>query len=522
MKHFRGWSRVVESVQGGRYHGSKFYKPVCLIAAIDLADEDEIHPRDIDANKIVDRFRDYVRPHFRERGSLGWQPLWYLANDGIWSFLKEGRLAGPKTVKGRFQPRSRKAVLDQFDHMVIDPSLRPLWEQADARRALRDELLMMLWKDSEPSSRTLACALFDPAAKEEPARWPSPAEMAAFQRSLSGEQDLFDRPTAADMGEAPPDAEPLGETIAETIRNLAQDPRGAQFHEQDGSLVIRQEEAADDEAVANRAMTQQLHVEVRRKVGAFASQARRLDNQPGWTGIGGLCERLGDLLELPTADVPGQIGLIYSSALELGSFLEFDNELRRTPDATPDPLDPATRRTLDDLVRTIAPWVRLFPSAQQADDATGQFLARAALIPTAEATVEMARRARVLQARDADVLKGLFAAARRGAAVGEKAGARGVLSTRNMVVALACTIAPFYVSAISSDFATKSALVQRAGSFLALAEAEVLALVEDFPADLRLALEGLIRGSPESPALRSHSPTVRVGQRRGSLEDTNE
>ncbi len=518
MRQSRDWSRLVESIRSGRYHGSKFYKPVCLIAAIDLADLGEIEPLEVDANKIIDRFGDYVRPHFRKRGPLGWQPLWYLANDGIWSFLEDGRIAGPKTVKGRIQPRSRKAVLEKFDHMVIDPSFRLQWGQADARRALRDQLLMMLWNDGEPSS-TFARALFDPAANEEPDRWPSLKEMADHQRRMSGQDDLFDERVSAEPSQTPTDPEASRERIAEAIHRLIQDPLGAQFDAQGESLVIRQDEAPDDDAVAGRALTEQLHLEARRKLSAFAWEAQRLDNQPGWTGIGGLCERVHSLLERPTVDVPSVIGLIYSSALELGSFLEFDNELRRTPYAAPDPLDPAARRALDDLVRTFAPWVRLFPTARQADDATGQFLARAALIPTAEAMVEKARFADVLNAGDVDVLKGLFEAARRGAEVGGKAGARGVSSTRNMVVALVCAVAPFYFGAIASDFATKSVLVQRAGSFLAEAEAEVLALVEDFPADMRLALEALIRHAPTDPALRPEPPSLRAVTRREAAED---
>lgn len=79
------------------------------------------------------------------------------------------------------------------------------------------------------------------------------------------------------------------------------------------------------------------------------------------------------------------------------------------------------------------------------------------------------------------------------------------------MVALVCAVAPFYFGAISSDFATKSVLVQRAGSFLAAAEAEVLALVEDFPADMRFALEALIRHAPADPALRARTADVARG-----------
>lgn len=70
MRQSRDWSRLVESIRSGRYHGSKFYKPVCLIAAIDLVDLGAIDPLKVDANKIIDQFGDYVRPHFRSVARL--------------------------------------------------------------------------------------------------------------------------------------------------------------------------------------------------------------------------------------------------------------------------------------------------------------------------------------------------------------------------------------------------------------------------------------------------------------------
>jgi hypothetical protein len=91
-----------------------------------------------------------------------------------------------------------------------------------------------------------------------------------------------------------------------------------------------------------------------------------------------------------------------------------------------------------------------------------------------------------------------------------------------MVVALVCAVTPFYIGAISSDFATKSVLVQRAGSLLAAAEAEVLALVEDFPADMRLALEALILHVPPDPVLPPELPTLRPVMRRETGVDSDD
>ena len=514
MNQPRSWSRLVESIRRARAPQSRFYKPVCLLAAIDLADEGAIDPLNVDFDAIIERFDTYVRPHFRQRASLGWQPIWYLANDGFWSFLKEGRISGPRAMRGSYQPRTRRNVQEQFDRLVIEPSLRPQWENAEARQILRQELVLMLWRDSEASSKVFARALFDPSNNERPEAWASETDMTALQRNVSGEQDLFDALPFVASPDAQTDFAAATAAIAAAIQRLEQSPLGAQFDPDNDSLTIRKVAVGEDDEVASRTLTAQLHSEVRRKVGSFAPQARRLDNTPGWAGIGGLCERLSDLLERPTQDVPQVIGLIYSSTLELGSFLEFDRELRQSPGASADPLEAGTRRGLDDLVRTLAPWVRLFPTAQQADDATGQFLAHAPLMPTAEVTVEMARKTYVLRAGDAAVLQGLLDAARRGENVGNRAGARGVASIRNMLVAVACAAGTLYVDAIASDFATKSVLARRAGTFLAAAEAEVLAFAEGLPADFRLAIEGLLRLSAKDSVPLGEPPKLRTIRRR--------
>lgn len=140
--------------------------------------------------------------------------------------------------------------------------------------------------------------------------------------------------------------------------------------------------------------------------------------------------------------------------------------------------------------------MRLFPSAQELDDSTGRFLARTDLLSTAAVAIRAARRSAILSAHDADVLEGLVEAARRSeGVVGAKAGTRTVHSARNLVTAAAAAAA-FFSGAVSSDYATKSPLVQRVGTYVAEAEAAILDLAADLPPDLRLALEALIRATP--------------------------
>lgn len=594
MESATGWSELVRSIEKSRANGAKFFKPVCLIGAIDLADEGKLDPIDVDAEAILRRFDSYVRPHFSSRGRSGWQPLWYLSNNGLWSFLKHGKVIRGRDFNRFGRPHSRAGLLAAFDRLVISAPLRPLWNNPEQRRRLRTELVMMLASDSELASRTFARALYDPAVMLQPDRWPSEDQLQGQLRVHRQQLDLFEpsqpsdqnakssavlmavlrrpvtdlkasdlvtrslssggyprvgdvatakldelyalqlsektvrvsigrglRALGLELGMAipgwPPEADPVVpdlSVVASRLRDAVQDPYGVQFAESEDEIFISQQVDERDLAAAKSPLTQQLHAESLRKLVVFADHAIRLDNQPGWGGVDALCKRLLQTLSCSTEDVPAVIGEVYSAALELGSYLELDNDIRGSSASSVDALEAEVRRGLLDLIRTFAPWVRRFPSAQQADDETGKFLGRAPLLATAESALEFARLAKLLPDSDADALMGLFDAARRGDSVGQKAGARGLLSTRNIVVLAGCIIAHFYIDAASSDFATKSPVVQRAGSFFQAAEREVLELVKDLPADLRIAVESLIRHGPHEPFLRSDPPTLQSTRRR--------
>lgn len=286
------------------------------------------------------------------------------------------------------------------------------------------------------------------------------------------------------------------EDIAQRIAAIGQHPLGARFEETEDALHIAEYLDEADEAAARQPITQQLHADGLRKLQALAIQVARLDNQPGWEGVGALTRRFAALLDRPVTDIPQVIGAIYSAALELGSFLEFDDALAAGRYSGADQLSPELRRSLEDCVRTLAPWVRRFPSAQELDDEAGQFLVRTGQVSSARNAVAKARAAHLIDAADSGAIEGLLSAGNRGDRVGHKAAARGVATGRNLVLVTLSIVAvgtlTFLKDAVSSDYATRSVLVKRAGAFLAAAEAEALALVEDLPTDLRLAFRSLL------------------------------
>ncbi len=172
------------------------------------------------------------------------------------------------------------------------------------------------------------------------------------------------------------------------LAELKQLPDGATFETTGERLAIAWSADPTDERAAHDPTTQQLHQQVRDKARRFALSAKGLDNQPGWRGIGASTERLLSYTDGDTPRVAQRIGDVWSVVVELGSFLDLDNQLRAKRDSSASPLDPEIRRVFADLIRTAAPWVRLFPTARKLDEESGAFLTRRDLLAPAEAVVE--------------------------------------------------------------------------------------------------------------------------------------
>jgi hypothetical protein len=294
--------------------------------------------------------------------------------------------------------------------------------------------------------------------------------------------------------------------IARRVSEIQQAPLGARFEADAQSLFINPAGEDTDFKVAKTPLVQQLHEAIVRKANQFASVAGRLDNQTGWQGIASLGGRLVFLLNRPTHEIPEVLGSLYSSALELGSFLELDHAISTGASPYSVALDPEARRPLEDLVRSLAPWIRSFPTIRQMDDEAGQFLAKDAMLRRSEQVIKVANDVRLIRKDDAAALIALMDSADRGDFQGGKAGHRGVLSVRNMIIASAGVLSSFLLGAVSSDYATKSLVVQKAGSFLALGEAAISEVLGNLPHDLQFAIQALMKDLRDAPIIDPTAP----------------
>jgi hypothetical protein len=290
------------------------------------------------------------------------------------------------------------------------------------------------------------------------------------------------------------------------ISRIEQAKLGARFEPSDTMLVIDASGDDTDVFASSRAVVRQLHGEVVRKAASFAAVARRIDNHVGWQGIGAFCERLTKLLDRPTESVPDVLGSLYSAALELGSYLEMDRAIAATGGGFAEPLNPEVRRPLEDLVRSIAPWMRSFPTIREMDDEAGQFLTREPLLEPSSRVIAAAEKAVLLRAEDTEALRGLIEAAQRGDFQGGKAGERGVLSVRNMITVAASVLGMVAVGAVGSAVATESILAKKAGAFLLQAEEPILEVISALPEDVRLAMQMLIADLQKNPPAHPTGP----------------
>lgn len=195
MKNSGEWADLLRRIQWRRSPNARFFKPVCLIAAIDLTDEGLLNPLDVDAEAICQRFHKYVQPFYPDRADKGWLPLWYLSKDNLWTFTKDGAPLSKYPFRGKDVPGTKRILIRAFDRLAINKKFLDAWSSPTTLRALRDQLLLILAEDGEESSRKFVRPLFDPDVFDEPKKWPTDAEMVTHLKVLRDQMELFDEST---------------------------------------------------------------------------------------------------------------------------------------------------------------------------------------------------------------------------------------------------------------------------------------------------------------------------------------
>lgn len=188
----RIWEKLVKSIRSNRSPGARFFKPVCVIAAIDLADKGILDPHALDADSIIQMFRRYVGVIYPERADHGWRPLWHLSNDGLWLFERDALPLTPSEFGRIRRPDTKAELFDRFDSLSITSRYLIPWQNDEARAALRKSMLRMLASDDE-TCRPFARQLADPDLALHPDAWPT-----EIPNDIREQLDLFGDPTGVE------------------------------------------------------------------------------------------------------------------------------------------------------------------------------------------------------------------------------------------------------------------------------------------------------------------------------------
>jgi hypothetical protein len=208
------WAALVRQIDSRRAGSALFFKPVCVIAAIDLADEGQVDPDNIDAHAVIARFSDYITPFYRERGKDGFKPLWHLTNDRLWTFFSGGKVVKAESFP-RGAPATEAKLFDKIDRVAINKDLIELWTSAQERRVLRDSMLLIL-DSSDTDSRRLIPPLFEPKHLLNRDSWPSDAVLKSYFKNLRDQLHLFEE----DSSDVWPRDDRSPNSLSDAKRNL--------------------------------------------------------------------------------------------------------------------------------------------------------------------------------------------------------------------------------------------------------------------------------------------------------------
>ena len=272
-----------------------------------------------------------------------------------------------------------------------------------------------------------------------------------------------------------------------------QDPAGPMLIRRDDQFDLDPSGGEADITAATDPVVRQLYPPNHDKAAALAALVKRRANILGseWDDLAPAVTALAEVLDQPLDRLPEQIATLWERSVRVASLLLMDKRLLAAPEADKTPLEADMHRALDDMVGSLAPWVRSFPSARLLDDQRGEFLRTRALFEPARWVIAQAVADGVVTPVVGATIQGNIATAERGDAQAEKAGHYAIRGVRNALVSAAGYAAGFLAGAAASGYANHSPLIDKVGTWLTGAETGITALVQDFPADLRLALERL-------------------------------
>ena len=278
--------------------------------------------------------------------------------------------------------------------------------------------------------------------------------------------------------------------------------------EHPGPVVIERDDRLDldlsgdaaDIAATKNAITRQLHAPNRQKALDLAEMLVKAGNHldQSWDRFVVAAKDLCAALDHPIEDIPAHLGTVWEASVRFASFLLRDKRLREAGSTDPAPLPDDIHDLFDDLVGSVAPWIRRFPGARELDDDRGAFLTRPELFAPSVRVIQHAIASDLLTPATAETLQNTIGTADQADPVqAAKAGTFSMKAARGLLTRGASYAAGFLAGAAASGYANESPLMKRIGTFLAGVETDGIALVADMPRDIQHGMARTFERAPK-------------------------
>ena len=182
------------------------------------------------------------------------------------------------------------------------------------------------------------------------------------------------------------------------LLGLREEQPGPIWVEREGQFDLDPSGNDQDTLAAADRVTAQLHALNRAKAAGFAAKIARLANSLGqeWDGFIPAAKDLAEVLERSTYELPDHVAPVWEASVRLASFLEMDKRLLASLPKDQEPLPDDILRAFDDLIGSVAPWVRRFPTARALDDDRGAYLTNPALFAPVARVIQLAEDSRLI------------------------------------------------------------------------------------------------------------------------------
>ena len=274
---------------------------------------------------------------------------------------------------------------------------------------------------------------------------------------------------------------------------------GVKYEEKDSYLSISGAGETDDIVALENPHVRNIFNIVKRKANELYEISQGRCTDLNWEFLEESIARFQNNIQVELPDLSENILFIFHETLELAGFLQESKQLSRNPSGNKSSLPPDIDRGLQNLINTLAPWIRQFPSAREQDRELGELLGRPELYAPSYSFILQAGQNSLITKNDQQLLLSLIEALNQSGFIANKRSVLGQGSAYNLIVKAVALPMTFMLGATSSAVGNQSIIARKATNTILAAESAIIEIIRDAPDDIRLSVKELIEAFKHIP-----------------------